>query len=134
MSLENEFANLTAAVVRLASGVENLLALSQNGVAQGAPVETAVGTSTQAPPPATTAPPASPKGNGAAEPAADAPTLADCKAAAKAMAAAFNQAEGRQATIDVLARFGATKMPEVKPEQYGDFIALCQEVQAGSAP
>lgn len=38
---------------------------------------------------------------------------------------ALSKAKGRGAATEVLAKFGAAKLPEVKPEQFADVIAAC---------
>lgn len=56
-----------------------------------------------------------------------APTYEDAKAAVLKL----GKVKGRQATLDALSRFGATKLPDVKPEAFADLIALVEEVIAG---
>lgn len=40
------------------------------------------------------------------------------------------RAKGRDAAIAVLAKFGASKLPDVKPEQFAAVIAACEEAGA----
>lgn len=40
------------------------------------------------------------------------------------------QAKGKDAAIAVLAKFGAAKLPDVKPEQFAAVIAACEEAEA----
>ena len=42
----------------------------------------------------------------------------------------INAAKGREAAAGALAKFGVTKGPELKPEQYADFVAHANEVLA----
>lgn len=56
-----------------------------------------------------------------------APTYEDAKTAVLKL----GKVKGRQATLDALSRFGATKLPDVKPESFADLIALVDEVIAG---
>ncbi len=56
-----------------------------------------------------------------------APTYEDAKTAVLKL----GKAKGRQATLDVLSRFGATKLPDVQPEAFADLIALVEGVIAG---
>jgi len=70
--------------------------------------------------------PASPER--AAPPPAPAPapgpaTLDDVKAAVKAMTARLGMVGGRQAAVDLLARYGCKKLPELHADRYADFIA-----------
>ena len=55
------------------------------------------------------------------------PTYEDAKAAVLNL----GKVKGRQATLDVLSRFGAAKLPDVKPEAFADLIALAQSVIDG---
>lgn len=66
----------------------------------------------------------------AQETAAAAKTYDDVKAAIGALSAA----KGRDACIAVLQRFGAARAPDLKPEQYGPFVADCARVAAGGEP
>jgi cytoskeletal protein RodZ len=50
---------------------------------------------------------------------------------AKTAVLKLGKVKGRQATLDALSRFGATKLPDVKPESFGALIALVDEVIAG---
>jgi len=54
-------------------------------------------------------------------------TLEDAR---KAIRALYDE-KGRDATSDVLARFGAAAVSELLPEQYAPLIVLCNEVLAG---
>lgn len=56
-----------------------------------------------------------------------APTYEDAKTAVLKL----GKVKGRQATLDALSRFGASKLPDVKPESFADLIALVEEVIAG---
>lgn len=38
--------------------------------------------------------------------------------------------KGREVTVDVLAQFGASKLPEVQPEQFAALIAACEAAGA----
>lgn len=40
------------------------------------------------------------------------------------------QGKGRDAAVAVLSKFGVTRGPELKPEQYADVIASCEEAGA----
>jgi hypothetical protein len=57
---------------------------------------------------------------------AHAPTYQDTADAVTKLA----RAKGRDAAVAVLARFGAAKLPEVKPEQFAAVIAACEEAGA----
>lgn len=48
----------------------------------------------------------------------------DYKTAAEAVTK-VSRAKGRPAAIEVLAKFGAAKLPDVKPEQFADVVAAC---------
>jgi len=61
--------------------------------------------------------------NGVANRPADAPTY---QQAAKAVTD-LGKAKGRDAAIAVLTKFGAAKLPEVKPEDFAAVIAACEE-------
>lgn len=58
----------------------------------------------------------------AERPPAD-PTYQDAAAALTKLA----REKGRAAAVSVLNGFGATKLPEVKPEQFAAFIAACEK-------
>jgi hypothetical protein len=55
--------------------------------------------------------------------AAPAPTYQDAAAAVTNLA----KTKGRDAAVAVLTKFGAAKLPDVKPEQFADVIAACAE-------
>lgn len=57
-----------------------------------------------------------------------APTYEDAKAAVLKL----GKVKGRQASLDALSRFGATKLPDVLPEHFADLIQLVDEVIAGA--
>ena len=56
----------------------------------------------------------------------DAPTYQDTADAVTKLA----RVKGRDAAIAVLAKFGATKLPDVKPEQFAAVIAACEKAGA----
>lgn len=64
--------------------------------------------------------------HGHADRPTDAPTYQDAAAAITKLA----RAKGRDAAVAVLARFGAAKLPDVKPEQFAAVIAACEEAEA----
>ena len=135
MSLESEIKNLTAAMTRLAEGVEKLLTLGA-----AAPSEKQQGLDS---PPGTAAPQSvknPPKAETKQEIAAQAPalqqtaaalTLDDIKKALMATAAKFDTAEGTTKSKAILSRFGAMKLSQVPAESYAEFIELCESVAAG---
>lgn len=44
----------------------------------------------------------------------------------------LSKAQGRQASVDALARFGAEKLPDLAQEEYGNLVSLVDEVLAGA--
>jgi len=58
---------------------------------------------------------------------APAPTFVDTRTAMMKL----DKAKGRQVAMDVLSRFGVTKLTDVKPESFAALIALVDEVMAG---
>lgn len=74
-----------------------------------------------------------------AQPAASAADAAQASTAAtepvayadvKPLILKINTAKGREAATAALAKFGVTKGPDLKPEQYADFVAYANEVLA----
>lgn len=137
MSLESEIKNLTAAMTRLAEGVEKLLSISQPSTAAAptprktnvdgakiekaaAEVETAVAATSALEPTATPE-------------AADAPTFDDAKKAFLAIAQKFGAVDGTAKSREVLQRYGVPNLKALLVEQYPDFIELCDHVVAGGA-
>lgn len=57
---------------------------------------------------------------------ADAPTYQDTADAVTKLA----RTKGRDAAVAVLSKFGAGKLPDVKPEQFAAVIAACEEAGA----
>lgn len=57
---------------------------------------------------------------------ADAPTYQDTANAVTKLA----RTKGRDAAVAVLSKFGAGKLPDVKPEQFAAVIAACEEAGA----
>lgn len=53
-------------------------------------------------------------------------TIVDYEAVKKATLE-LSKAKGREATVAVLKRFGAEKAPDLKPEQYADYVAAAAE-------
>lgn len=64
--------------------------------------------------------------HGIANRPAETPTYQDTAAAVTALA----KAKGRDAAVAVLTKFGAAKLPEVKPEDFAAVIAACNEAGA----
>lgn len=54
-------------------------------------------------------------------------SVEDCKTALKGL----NDTKGMQVCIDVLSRFGAKRISDLKEGQYPDFIAKCEAVKNG---
>jgi len=133
MSLESEIKNLTAAVTRLAEGVEKLLSISQPSAAPNfSPKIERIATevldaaakqelATQAPALEQTAEPSN----------AAAPTFDDAKKAFLAIAQKFGAVDGTAKSRDVLSRFGVPNLKALPVEQYPDFIELCNTAVAG---
>lgn len=73
----------------------------------------------------------------AAEPATDTTAQSAATGAAatyedaKAAVLALGKAKGRDTTLEVLSRFGASKLPDVKPEAFADLIELANHVING---
>jgi len=78
---------------------------------------------------AAAAPPAAPA---AAPPAAAAPQFTYQQVQARLLE--VDQQKGRQACVDILARFGCQKLPELNPTQYGAFMGELNAIMAGSDP
>ena len=144
MSLESEIKNLTAAVTRLAEGVEKLLSISQPSAA---PDEKTTWLNS---PPGTPAPESvkNPRKSEAREPAPASetqeasapssagaglvePTFDDAKKAFLAIAQKFGAVDGTAKSRDVLSRFGVPNLKALPVEQYPDFIELCNTAVAG---
>ncbi|MBG0871854.1 hypothetical protein H0X91_17950 [Burkholderia sp. 9777_1386] len=147
MSIEKTIAENTAAVLKL---TETLLALNLQPIAARPEAESAkkpdAGKETPARTPRTAAAGDASEKKGAssesgASSAGDAPpadepaaqTTPDADAApvtyeqASAAVTGLAKTKGRAVAIDVLKKFGATKLPEVKPEQFAALIKACAE-------
>ncbi|RQS79770.1 hypothetical protein [Burkholderia seminalis] len=148
MSIEATIAENTAAVLKL---TETLLALNMQPPAAVQPE----GGAAKKPDAATEAPARTPRtaaagdasgkkdansdsdasSAGDAPPAAElaAQTTPDADAApvtyeqASAAVTGLAKTKGRAAAIDVLKKFGASKLPEVKPEQFAALVKACAE-------
>ena len=138
MSLESEIKNLTAAMTRLAEGVEKLLTLGAAAPSEKQQwLDSTPGT---AAPQNVVNPPATEKATpaelvkgygGTAEQTAAALTLEDIKKALMATAAKFDAVTGTAKSKAILSRFGAQKLSQVPVESYAEFVALCESVAAG---
>jgi hypothetical protein len=64
--------------------------------------------------------------HGHAKPPADAPTYQATADAVTKLA----RTKGRDAAVAVLSKFGAAKLPDVKPEQFAAVIAACEKAGA----
>lgn len=64
--------------------------------------------------------------DGVANRPADAPTYQATADAVTKLA----RTKGRDAAVAVLTKFGAAKLPDVKPEQFADVIAACEAAEA----
>ena len=141
MSLEAEIKNLCIAMTRLAEGVEKLLTLghapSEKQQWLDPPPGTAAPQSVVAPPKTETVTIRNdePLPGGAMETPPiqvnTALTLDDIKKALMGTAAKFDVATGTAKSKAILACFGAQKLSQVAPENYAEFIELCQSVAAG---
>lgn len=69
---------------------------------------------------------AAPEQKGEPSAQADAPTYQDTADAVTKLA----RTKGRDAAVAVLSKFGADKLPDVKPEQFAAVIAACEEAGA----
>lgn len=136
MSLESEIKNLTAAMTRLAEGVEKLLSISQpstaaaptprktntnvDGTAKSREVQQAVAEQLPA------------EVEHSIEVAkATVATFDDAKKAFLAIAQKFGAVEGTTKSREVLQRYGIPNLKALPVEQYPDFIELCNTVVAG---
>lgn len=137
MSLETVIAENTAAI-------RELIAALANGVPTTNQQVQAVVEEAKAEKPAKAKKAEAPKQEAEPEPAATPepkaePAAAAAEAEPKAQAEAstyqdaasaitkLSRAKGRDAAVALLAQFGASKLPEVKPEQFADIIAAAEE-------
>ena len=141
MSLESEIKNLTAAMTRLAEGVEKLLSISQPSTA-AAPTPRKTNTNVDDAKIEQLAAEVleSVKAAGEtdtydsvyAERGSPEPrTFDDAKRAFLAIAQKFGAEKGTAKSKDVLARYGVPNLKALKSELYGEFIELCDHVVAG---
>lgn len=145
MSLESEIVKLTAAMNRLAAGVEGLLTKGHAPDAKAEWLKSPIGTPApaevldaqtehsievaQAVTKQEVAAQAKPLVQTAAAEAA--PTFDDAKKAFLAIAQKYGAVEGTAKSKDVLSRYGVPNLKALPVEQYPDFIALCDAVVAG---
>ena len=138
MSLESEIKNLTAAMTRLAEGVEKLLSISQPSTA-AAPTPRKTNTNVddakieQLAAEVLKSVEDLPTPLEAELEATALPTFEDAKRAFLAIAQKYGAVEGTTQSKDVLARYGVPNLKALKPELYGEFIELCDHVVAGGA-
>lgn len=129
---------LEAAIQENTSAIRELIA----AISKGIPTTTAQVAAVVAEAPQASAPTKEPEAPAKPEPAAPAASQATSAPAPAASAPApsyedvkhaivkLSGSKGRDAVVTLLKDFGAGKGPDLKPEQFGDFIAKAQQLVA----